>query len=496
MFLTNEHINYIAKDIQYRGIVDEDLGEELLDHICTLVEEKMQSGIRFIEAYDEIIKEFGNEEKLVSLQSQTIQYSNNNTKIMIRNYFKIAFRNLVKHKFYSAINIIGLAVGVACSLLIYLFVQNELNYDDFHVNGNNIYRIERYGKINGNEFKYPTAPAPFGFTAVEEIPEVEQVVRFRNRGTYLVKTPESNESIKEDHLIFADSTLFDLFTFKVIEGDKTTALVRPYTVAINKSTANKYYPGESALNKTLIMDGNESFEITAVFEDIPSNSHIQFDFFMSMSTIQNEAGNNMWLSNNFYTYIRAAEGVESNGLALKLSDFYGRKVEPQLKEFLGVGIEEFAASGNEVILELKQLEDIYLKSDFIFDIGKTGNQQSVYLFIAIAIFILALACINFMNLSTARSANRAKEVGVRKALGSYKSHLVRQFLTESIIMSLMAVIVGFILVIILLPFFNLIAERSLTIPFGDPHFILSVLGGAIVIGVIAGIYPAFFLSSF
>ncbi len=494
--LTEEHINYIINDIHFRGVVHEELGEELVDHICALVEEKMSEGSRFIEAYDSVIKEFGQEKHLQQLQRQTIEYSNNNTKIMVKNYFKIALRNLVKHKFYSTINIMGLSVGVACSLIIFLFISHELSFDRFHDSSDRIYRVVRHGMFSGNEFHIPVAPAPFANAIAQEIPEVETAVRFRGQGNFLVKTPEAVESYKETDLIFTDSTFFELFSFEVLEGDGEKALNAPNTIAISKSAADKYFPNGSALNKTLILDGNQNYTVTAVFADMPKNSHLQFDFLMSLATIGAEANNNMWLSNNFFSYFRLREDADPKVAEEKIMALTIKYMAPQIEEYIGKTIEEFAAAGSYMNVELQPLTEVYLTSDFTFDIGRMGNRSYTLLFGAIAIFIIGLACINFMNLSTARSANRAKEVGVRKVLGSVRSHLIRQFMIESVLMSLIACMVGVFLVSLVLPYFNYLASRNLHIPFESSWFILSLIGGALLIGIIAGLYPAFFLSSF
>jgi len=493
--LTEEHINYIIKDITYRGIVDEELGEELVDHICEVVERKMESGQRFIEAYDEAIAAFGNESKLQQIQSQTIQFSNNNTKIMVKNYFKIAFRNLLNHKFYSLINITGLAVSMACCLLISLFVIDELSYDKFFEDSDQIYRTNRHGKYGDNEFHFATAPAPFGQALADEIPEIESVVRFRSRGSYLVRTPEMVDSFKETTLIFSDPNFFEVFGVSVLAGSADKALVGRNNIAISKTMADKYFSTEEAVGKILILDGDEEYKVTAVFEDIPNNSHLQLDFLMSLETLASSK-NSMWLSNNFYTYFKVREGVNQKELQQKVNHMADAHVGPQLEEFSGHTFEEFKASGNYMYFTLQPLSEVYLNSDFRFDIGKTGDITYVYLFMIIAIFILVIACINFMNLSTARSANRAKEVGVRKVLGSYKSHLVRQFLTESMVLSIIAFGISIFLVMMALPFFNEIANKSLEIPFNETSFYLIFIGGALLVGLLAGTYPAFFLSSF
>jgi len=493
--LTDEHINYIIKDVKYRGIIDDDLGEELIDHICTLVEERMKNGERFIEAYEEVRNQFGSNEALQHIQTQTINSSNYNTKIMLRNYFKIAVRNLSQHKFYSLINITGLAVSLACCLLISLFVIDELSFDSSYEDSERIYRTNRHGKYGDNEFNFATAPAPLGPALKNEIPEIETVVRFRTTGSNLVKTSDMVESYKEEHFVFSDPEVFDLFQLEIIDGTAKNALLSESSIAISRSMANKYFNTDNAAGETIILDNEREYGIEAVYEDLPDNSHLQFDFILSMENIQrsNSIG---WLSNNFYTYFKAKEGVNLKELKGKINSMADKYVGPQLESYSGTSFEEFKASDNFMYFEIQPLTDAYLHSNFTFDIGKTGNATYVYIFMTIAIFIIILACINYMNLSTARSASRAKEVGVRKVLGSYKSHLIRQFLIESVLISLVGFILSILIASVSLPVFNEISGKSLSMPFDQVEFYMVMLGGALFIGILAGSYPAFFLSSF
>jgi len=493
--LTEEHINYIINDLNYRGIVDDDLGDELVDHICTLVEAKMADGDRFIEAYENVRASFGSNKELQQLQTQTIYSSNYNTKLMIRNYFKIALRNLSKHKFYSLINITGLAVSVTCCLVIAFFVVDELSHDKFWEDSEQIYRTNRHGKYGDNQFHFATAPAPLGPALLNELPEIENAVRFRSWGSYLVKTTDMIESTKESTLVFADPGVFKLLGLEVLSGDAGQALTKSMTIAISKSMAEKYFDRIDVAGEQLILDGNQEYHVTAVFEDIPDNSHLNFDFIMSMLDMQRSKSNG-WLSNNFYTYFKVQDGVSAKEIEDKINYMADAHMSPQVQEFTGHSFEDFKAAGNYMYFTVQPITDVYLKSDFTFDIGASGDITYVYLFLIIAGFILVIACINFMNLSTARSANRAKEVGVRKVLGSYKSHLIRQFLTESILLSFIAFIVSILLLALSLPFFNQLANKSLTIPFDSPLFYLILFGSALVVGLMAGIYPAFFLSSF
>ena len=495
MELSADQIDYIQKDINYRGIVYDPLEEELLDHICTLVEKKMIKGIKFFDAYDQVIQSFGNEQQIQQIQSQTLILSNNNTKIMLRNYFKIALRNLSRHKFYSFINVVGLAVGLACCLVITFFVMDELSYDDHHKNRDRIYRVTSHGLYGGNEYHFPVAPAPLGPAVITDLPEVETAVRFRDRGSFLVTTPQMSESFKEHRLIFSDKDLFKIFSIPVLNGNPETALRDPMSLAISKSMASKYFGDEDPIGKTMILDGNQEYHVTAVYEDMPTSGHLQFDFVMSMASLE-ESRNTEWLSNNFFTYVLVRAGTEQDEFYKKLNAMAAQYIEPQLISFIGKTLKEFEAGGNKVEFQVQPLDQIYLHSEFIFDIGATGDITYVYMFSAIAIFILVIACINFMNLSTARSSNRAKEVGVRKVLGSFRSHLIRQFLTETILLCIIAFALAIALASVALPFFNNLAGKSMVMPLNSFMFYGIILCCALFLGVLAGLYPAFFLSAF
>ncbi|WP_296619471.1 ABC transporter permease [Marivirga sp.] len=414
---------------------------------------------------------------------------------MLKNYIKIAWRNLRKHKLYSIINITGLSVGVACSMLIFLYVSNELSYDNFHENGSNIYRATREGKLGDNEFSFPFTPAPLASVLKEEVPEIEQAVRLRKFGSFSVKRPNMEQSFKEKSLMFADSGFFELFTFPLKEGNPEKQFREPNTIAISETIAQKYFPNESALNQSLVLDGRETYVITAVYEDFPSNSHFSVDFLISMANLPT-ANRTSFTSNNFYTYFAVQPGADPAEVSTKVNQVVNKYLAPQIYEFMGKTMEELSASGNYYVIEIQSLKDVYLNSDYTVDIAIMGNIDVVILFSVIAIFIIILACINFMNLSTARSANRSKEVGVRKALGSRKSHLVRQFLIESVLVSLISFSIGLFLVVLLMPAFNDITGKNLSLPQYDFGFILLFILSGITVGIMAGIYPAFYLSSF
>lgn len=495
MKLTSEHISYITKDLHYRGIVYEGLEDELLDHICSAVEKEMDSGAKFIEAYHEVLKTFGSTSGLRTAQHQTLIVENQTAKIMIRNYLIIAMRNLRKHTFYSFINIFGLSVGVAVCMIIVFFVIHELSYDRHHEHAGRIYRIKSEIIFGGNHYNMTYAPAPMAGTLPLEFPEVEAAVHFRERGSYLVK--RETENIKEKNVIWAGKDFFKIFTVPMLEGSAEKALEEPNTMAISKRTAEKFFPGESAVGQTLMLDNRWNFKITGVYEDMPANSHFHFDLILSIEGLS-EAKTTTWLSNNFQTYLLLRKDANPKLVEEKLMALVMDRVAPQITQILGgdFTMEKFLESGNKIEYSLQPLTDIHLKSDLTGEFEPNFNITYIYLFTAIALFILIIACINFMNLSTARSTNRAKEVGVRKVMGSFRSHLVRQFLTESILLSLLSFIIAIGIAFLLLPVFNDLAGRQLSIPFQSGELYLMLIGGAIVTGLLAGMYPSFFLSAF
>ncbi|MDN5200156.1 ABC transporter permease [Fulvivirgaceae bacterium BMA10] len=413
---------------------------------------------------------------------------------MFRNFLKTAIRNLAKHKFYSFINITGLAIGIACCMIIVIFVQHELSYDKHHKKADRIYRVASDIEFGGNHFRLAVAPAPMAEALKNDFPEVEEVVRFRSRGTYLVKRTEEN--FKENNVIFADASVFDVFTLPMLYGEPSSALVEPNTVVITKSMAKKYFDKEDVVGETLIFDDELECKITGVIEDMPSNGHFHFNFLLSMENLD-ESKNQIWLSNNFQTYVTLNEGTTPKQLEEKFPLMIEKYVGPQAKNVLDIDFEQFLEAGNSLYYYLQPLTDIHLHSDLTAELEANGSIIYVYIFSSIAFFILVIACINFMNLSTARSANRAKEVGVRKAMGSYKSQLVRQFLTESMVMSVLALLLAIVLVEFALPFFNDIAGRELKSDYFETGTItVTVIFITLFVGLISGAYPAFFLSAF
>lgn len=412
---------------------------------------------------------------------------------MLQNYIKITFRNLWRNKGYSFINIFGLAVGLASCIIILMYVKHELSYDQHHEHADRIYRVTSHIDFAGNYLELASGPAPMGPTLIQDYPEVESMVRLRPRGNYTVRQGDKN--ISEEGFVFADSSIFNVFTIPLLNGDKS-ALTEPNTVALSEEMAQKYFGRKDVVGETLTLMDTYDFEITGVFETMPETSHFRFNFLLSMPTID-EANNNMWLSNNFRTYLLLREGNDPNEFEENFESIKKTYIEPQLQQFMGVSIEEFEAAGNRANYRLQPLTDIHLYSDLTGEFRANGSIEYVTIFSALAVFILLLACINFMNLSTARSSKRAKEVGVRKTLGSGKFELSTQFLLESLAFSFVALGVGLLLVELTLPYFSELAGRPIT---SDYFSSISVAGLILVIvigtGLLAGSYPSLMLSSF
>ncbi|TSJ43039.1 FtsX-like permease family protein [Mucilaginibacter corticis] len=413
---------------------------------------------------------------------------------MIRNYIKTAIRSLSKNKGFTAINVLGLSLGLAACLLIVFYVSDELGYDTYNKNIDNIYRVNTDVRFGGNEASYAVAPAPTAAALKTDFPEIEQAARFRVKGGFKVK--KGNQNIQEDMMVYADPNIFDVFTLPMIYGNKANALKEPHTVVITERTAEKYFNSTNVVGRTLTFDDNTPYKVTGVIKNIPHQSHFNFDFFVAMPGLD-ESKEDMWFSNNFQTYILLKKGADADKLNAKLSSFMRHRAGPQLQSILHLTFDDFEKGGNYYRLNLTPLKKIHLYSNKLSEIDANGNIRYVYIFSAIAIFILLIACVNFMNLSTARSTNRAREVGVRKVLGSPRKYLIAQFLTESVIVTLAAAVIGLVMAWLFLAHFNQIAGKELTVTPQILGWLVPVLFAmVIIIGALAGSYPALFLSGF
>jgi putative ABC transport system permease protein len=415
---------------------------------------------------------------------------------MFKNYLTIAIRNISKHKFFSAINILGMTAGITASLLIILWVLDELSYDQFHKDADRIYQVGLHGKIGGQDIRTATTCPPMAAALVSEFPEVEAATRI----TLYFSAPVirfDDQAFTQKSVIFADSNFFEFFSFRLLQGDPKTALIEPNSVVLTRTTAEKYFGKEEALGKVIsIDDPNAIYKITGVTADPPSNSH--FDFEMLISSASNpRLKENIWLNNWMYNYFRLKPGTNVKTVEEKFPELVVKFIGPEMEKMMGLSLKEMLDQGAEYGYYTTKIGDIHLHATSRDGLQAGGDMMHVYIFSGIGIFILLIACINFMNLSTAKSAGRAKEVGLRKTLGSQRGQMIGQFLSESLIYSLVAVVLALIACYSLLPSFNLISGKELgMVVLINPVFVLCIILLIFFVGLIAGSYPAFYLTSF
>jgi putative ABC transport system permease protein len=410
---------------------------------------------------------------------------------MFKNYLKIALRNLIRHKGYSFINITGLAIGMACTMLILLWVQNELGFDSHHEKASQIYRVViDFGK-EGIRGAY-TSP-PLAAALKKDFPEVKQVARLSPWPRNLLIGFEG-KTFLEKNLKYADGSIFDVFTIPFIRGNPKTALKKPNTIVITEKMANKYFGRQNPLGKSIsINHPKDLYEVTGVVENYPKNSHFYFDF-IGHRDWKGES----WGSHCLFTYIVLPEHYKYKKLEAKFPEFVIRNMGSHIKKEYGVSIQKFLKDEKNVYkLHLQPLSDIHLNASIIDNAPTKGSYSNIYIFSLIAFFILFIACINFINLSTARSSTRTKEVGLRKVLGSDRKMLIRQFLSEAVLLSFISTLLALLIVELILPYYNQLIGRTLTVSFsGQPIFLLILFAAPFFIGLMAGFYPAFYLSSF
>ncbi len=414
---------------------------------------------------------------------------------MLKSYFVVAIRNVLKHKFFAAINILGMTIGIAASLLIILYISDELSYDKFHKNADRIYQVGLHGKIGGQDIMTATTCPPLAAALVTDIPEVKFSTRLSGNGQMVFKVDKN--SFTEDKTFYADSNFFEFFSFKLKEGDSKTALNQPNTIVLTERTEKKIFGKESGLGKLIVVGSeNKTYKVTGIAENPPSNSHFIFNVLISAVTSEN-LKSSIWLNNNLYTYLQVHENASIESVNKKYEALVDKYVGPEVEKFMGMSLKAMKDQGGIYGYFSTKLSDIHLNSAARDGIEPSGNIMYVYFFGGIGLFIIIIACINFMNLSTARSAGRAKEVGLRKTLGSLRSQMVRQFLAESTMYSFVAVVLALIACYFLLPAFNLLAGKELGMQLvGTPNFILGIIGVVIFVGIVAGSYPAFYLTSF
>ncbi|SNT17126.1 putative ABC transport system permease protein [Ekhidna lutea] len=412
-----------------------------------------------------------------------------NTIAMFKNYLKVTYRNFVNQKVYSGLNAIGLAIGLACTILICIYINDELSFDKFHSKSDRIYRVVEKFESEGVGEHSASLPFPTGPALKNDFErQVEGVVRFFNfqSPTLALANKVADKGFNEPNIFFADSTFFNVFDFELIAGDKQSALAEPNSVLITRSMAKKYFTDEDPMGKTLEFQGNHHLLVTGVLEDTPKNAHFKFDFIVSFSSLKKNYGGGYpttWYWNPCWTYIVLEENTGKEEFEAQLEPFVLKYFPDFIKE--------------DIELQLQPIEDIHLHSKLDYEITGNSDIKNVYIFGLVAIFVLIIASINFINLSTARANKRAKEVGVRKSLGSAKSQLISQFIFESIVLTFVSLILAIAIVALVLPAFNQLTEKAVPLSILlEPAFFFGLIGAGLGIGLLAGFYPAFVLSSF
>ncbi len=416
---------------------------------------------------------------------------------MIRNNFKIAWRNLKKQPFFTFLNMFGLSIGMAGGLLISLYIYDELSFDKMFTDADRIYRINADIKFGGEINVRAEVSDPMAATVKNDYPQIEMTTRFRNRGSMLIRKSDAELNVKEDNTTNVDNTFFDMFGIDLLFGDPKTALTEPNTLILTKTAAEKHFGLTEAVGQSLLLNNTDTYVVTGVLDDLPKNSFLRnHSVFLSMAGFDDAQENN-WGSNNFPTFIKLMPTANIEDFQVYLQSVFGKYIIPYAQSFIpGITEEQFLASGNYFIFSTINLKDIHLHSNRSSELSANGSIQDVYILSFIALFLIILASVNFMNLSTAHSLKRAKEVGIRKTLGSSKIELIGQFLTESGLISFISLLFAIAIAAMVLPFFNELSDKTIELPFTNPVFWLILLFSGTLLGLFSGIYPAFFMSRF
>jgi len=492
--LVKKDIDYISQCLNKKGIGYSPLLEELIDHIVCEAEPEIEKGIPVKLAVDKILKSLTVPE-LNTIQNVTIESDNYSTKLMMKNILKMLWRNQSKNKKYSFINLAGLSLGFACFMAILLYVIHELSYDRMFANSSSIYRVTMSSTVGGVTNNIPTSYPTLGPELQYRFDDIEKYVRIINY-KYSRQVPTFNIEEKifyEENVIFADSTFFGLFNFELLEGNSKKALLQPSSVVITKSMAVKYFGNESALGKHLIFNAKTALEITGVLKDLPSKTHIKFDFVIPMSGLGNSGMFppqfnvlQNWQTDWFWTYMRISNKQSVAKIEAGINKLADEKILDVRKE-------------NDAKFYLQPLEDIHLRSNFDYntDLTPNGDIKNLFIFIGVGALILLISSINFINLSIATATRRYKEIGVSKVLGALQAQLRLQFILESIVISLVALLIAYFLLPLFLPWFGSLLGVVLAIDIkADWLLIACSIVFATVIGMLSGAYPAFFVSSF
>jgi len=414
---------------------------------------------------------------------------------MIGNYIKLALRHMVRQRSYVVINVVGLAIGLACSIIISLFVIYELGYDDYNEKKDRIWRLYLKGKLGETELEGAWTCSPAAPALKQDFPEIIDAVRLNTWGETVIKYKD--RSFIEDGFMEADSTFFNIFSIPMIQGDPQTALAAPHTVVLTKNTAKRIFGNSDPVGEGIKVGTDSTFyTITGVMEDVPGNSHFKFNMLGSFVTNQ-RANSGIWFNNSFYTYLLFEEGASIEQLNAKIPEWLRQYIEPQMEQMLGISMEEFIQGGNNYGFYLQDLKDIHLNPDIQHGLEPSSDRRYIIIFSLVAVLILVIASINYMNLATARSAKRSREVGLRKVVGSLKRQIIWQFLFESIVITLVSLVFAILIVELCLPYFNNLINSQLSLAYVTNWYVIpGLIGLGLIISILAGSYPAFFLASF
>jgi len=494
MPLSKSEIDYIRYDLRKKGLTGGDLFEELVDHVCCEVEQRVGEGHAFKKAYEEVIQNI-DPALWPDLQNKVHLSENYNALTMLRNLLKMMLRNMNKHRVHATINIVGLSLGLACFIMIALYLRHERGYDTMFTQSASIYRITASSTVGGTTNHIPTTFPAFGPEIKarfgEDIGSYTRIINYKY--TRMVPTFRHDENVfYEEKVIFADSSFFDLFDFPFSEGHPANALTHPNAVVISRKMEEKYFGGQSALGKTLRFNDRADLEVTGVVKDLPSNTHVQFDFVIPLSNIASsgvfkdakflEEYNNDW----FWTYFTIKDPSRAPIIEAGINKIASDKLPDFQKDF-------------NAQFYIQSLRDVHLHSDFDYntDLAQNGNIKNLYIFISVGILVLVISAINFINLTMATASRRFKEIGISKVLGALKSHLRLQFILESVVVCLVALCFALLILQLMLPLFSSLLAVSLSLDMWENA---SLMGGiflfTILVGVASGAYPAFFISSF
>lgn len=414
---------------------------------------------------------------------------------MLKNFFIVAIRNILKQKFYAFINVLGLGLGVAVSIFILIYVLDEIGFDRFHATSDRLYRVNLNASLAGQELSGTYTPPPMAAALRDEIPEIEHSMRMWEWNNTVVKYED--KVFTEDKLYHADSSFFDIFSFDLLQGDPATALDEPNSVLLSEALAQKYFEQQAALGKIItIGNDKQAFKVTGVLENPPSNSHLQYNLVTSFHSFD-FSRSEIWLNNSLQTYFTVVPNANLENVQAQLDHFIIKYIGPEIQQFMGVDLEQFKEQNGKYGFNFIPVKDIHLKSFYQGEYEPVSDIKYIYILGAIGIFIIIIAAINFMNLSTARSSGRAKEVGMRKTFGAVRQQLISQFMLESFIYTVVAVILAILIVVLLLPQFNLLSGKSIDyLSLLNIEIIAGVILITLIVSLLAGSYPALYLTSF